>query len=249
MANTGRRILLDIGAHHGESLTYALDPLCSFDLVFSFEPSPACWGALSRFRDPRLRIQRFGLARDTKTVPLYGSGNVGASLFSEKEGQGRTYDLVQVHSVEGWFKNNTVASDDVWVKINCEGSELEIVEQLVQPSIAPRISHVILTPDLLKVPSLAHEHERLLELLQGAPFRFTIRDERHTSRQFIEWLRSARTSNFSFAHVVFLLGRHQPKFFVWRQRFAELGPSKLTVLCFGLFGRTAWKERFRKALS
>ena len=248
MSNTNRRILLDIGAHHGESLTYALDPIYSFDLIFSFEPSPACWDALGRFRDPRLRIERFGLAKESKVVPLYGSGEVGASLFPDKVGQGNTYDLVRVESVESWFRSNTVPTDDVWVKINCEGSELEIVEELVRPWIAQRISNVILTPDLLKVTSLAHEHERLLELLQGAPFRFSIRDERHTSRQFLGWLKSARTSIFNFAHLLFLFGRHQPKYFVWRQRFAELAPAKLTDLCFGLLGRAAWKARLRRLI-
>ena len=238
------KVLLDIGAHHGESLAYALNPRFGFDRIFTFEPSPSCWPELSKFRDPRLSIQRIGLSSQQGTLPLYGGGSVGASLFPDKEGVDRSIvELVAIESLSTWFARWISKSDEVFVKINCEGGELEIIQALLDPAVAEQIGGLFFTPDLLKVVSLKNRFEELMEELAGAPFPIVMRNERHTSRQFISWLKSTGTNHSIIPRALFALGFRQPKYFVFRLKASELLPQRLVRPLFSMLGRTAWHIR------
>lgn len=243
----GRKIFLDIGSHHGESLAYALDPIFAFDQIFAFEPSSSCWKQLEKFSDPRLSIQRFGLAAKSGEAVLYSSGSVGASLFPDKESRSRLEsEVVELVGTFEWVCSQTMPTDRVYVKINCEGGELEIIKEILRPEIAPRIAGLIFTPDLLKVESLRGKYGELQQLLTTAPFPWVERIERHTSRQFIEWLSRSGTTRAIVPRLAFLLGFRQPRYFVFRLKANELLPTRFTKPLFSIFGRTAWRRRLER---
>jgi len=249
MSEAPRKVLFDVGAHFGESLCYALDPRYEFDLIFAFEPSPRCWDHLEKFRDPRLRICRFGLGPATEDRPLFGSGQIGASLFPDKAGiDASIVEQVQIKRVSEWMLSEIKATDQVYVKINCEGSELEILRELSRDDVRGRIMSVILTPDLLKVESLRNNLNQLHEVMSQSSFPCVLRDERHTSKQFEMWLKSTGEKGFGLKSLKFLAGFGQPWYFVLRQRLAEGLPPWMSRILFSAFGRKAWKRRLRRVL-
>lgn len=70
MIEKNDKIFLDVGSHNGETINAALDPKYGFNRVICFEPAEQCWAKLSRFHDPRVIIQKFGLWNKTDNVPL-----------------------------------------------------------------------------------------------------------------------------------------------------------------------------------
>ena len=120
------RIFLDVGAHDGETLDVALDPKWGFDRIDSFEPASTRLKTLRKFRHKRLAIHDFGLSSQTKNTTLYGAGLLGGSIYSEKnylDAKATSYkEEIKLQSASEWFIKNTSASDEIFLKLNCEGS-------------------------------------------------------------------------------------------------------------------------------
>jgi hypothetical protein len=68
------RVLLDVGAHVGETVEAVLDPKYRFDRIVCFEPVASCREALRRFEDPRIGIMPFGLGNRTCERQIFGQG-------------------------------------------------------------------------------------------------------------------------------------------------------------------------------
>ena len=62
------KILVDVGAHNGETLRVALDPKWGFDRIYSIEPSSACQATLNGFRDRRLVIEQIALSNRSELL-------------------------------------------------------------------------------------------------------------------------------------------------------------------------------------
>jgi hypothetical protein len=162
------KLFLDVGAHDGSSLNAVRDPKYGFDRIYCFEPARSCWPVLEAFTDNRVTVCRFGLWNTTREHPLYDAGSHGASIFADKfKGQPRG-EVAQFVRATDWFRDNLTGGDEIYMKLNCEGAECDIAEDLLDSGELPRVRSVMIDPDVRKIPSQAHREQELGERLRGA---------------------------------------------------------------------------------
>ena len=152
------KIFIDVGAHFGECVLKALQPKYDFDLVLAYEPSLVAVKRLSRISDKRLEVKQFGLGEREETLELYGAGYLGASLYSDKEKliKPNLVERVQIKDASEELKPLLIRENKVWLKINCEGGEIAIINQLDHKGLLPHFAGIYVDWDARKVPSLRH---------------------------------------------------------------------------------------------
>lgn len=150
-----QRLFLDIGAHNGETLEEAVKLHWHFDKIVCFEPASSCWPMIERLADGRVGLERFGLWDRDASLELHDPGAIGASLSIEKA-LTETVEVCEVRDAADWFAQNVCAADRVYVKINVEGAECDIVERLIDTGEISKIDHLMLHFDVRKIPSQAH---------------------------------------------------------------------------------------------
>ena len=190
------KVFLDVGAHEGSSLHAVRDPKFAFDRIVCFEPASPCWPALESVADPRVEICRFGLWNQTTERPLYEPGSRGASLFADKFKVVPSGELCRLVRATAWFRDSLGAGDEIFMKLNCEGAEADIVEDLLDSGELARVRSVMIDPDVRKVPSLVHREAELRARLQAAGLENCFLEEQvmigETHRARIQnWLRIA----------------------------------------------------------
>lgn len=190
------RVFLDVGAHVGESLRPALDPRYRFDRIVCFEPVQACWAALEGLADHRVEICRFGLWKEEAHRSIQGAGSLGASVHAEGSSGGRT-EIVELRQASGWFRDELAEDDLVFLKLNCEGSECDILDDLLRSGEIRKVDSALVDFDVRKVTGLAHREREVRERLDAAGYSGLLRlKEEHkgpTHTATIDnWLREAR---------------------------------------------------------
>ena len=161
------KVFLDVGAHEGETLHAVRDPKYAFDRIYCFEPAISCWPALES-ADERVTVCRFGLWDRTAEHALYDAGSLGASMFADKFRSKPTSHVARFVRATDWFRENLDAQDEIFLKLNCEGAEVDIVEDLLDSGELGRVRSVMVDPDIRKVPSLAHREQELRERLAAS---------------------------------------------------------------------------------
>lgn len=150
------KIFLDVGAHIGQTLKIALENKYHFDKIYCFEPVPECCNQLKRFGDKRITVCEFGLWDKNKTGTLYSPQTRGASLFKDKfRGQVKSRKVRLVKASE-WFKQNLKDDDQIYLKLNCEGAEIPILNDLITFQECKKIKVLMVDFDIRKIPSQKH---------------------------------------------------------------------------------------------
>jgi FkbM family methyltransferase len=163
------RVFLDVGAHVGETLKPALDSRYQFDRIVCFEPVQSCCAILEKLADWRVEICRFGLWNETSRRPIYGAGAIGATLFGNPEQSGQA-EFVDLRKASDWFQEHMSDDDEVYLKLNCEGSECDILDDLLDSEEIGKVTSILVDFDVRKVPSLAHREPEVRERLEGAGY-------------------------------------------------------------------------------
>jgi FkbM family methyltransferase len=162
------KIFLDVGAHEGSSLHAVRDPKYGFDRIYCFEPAPGCWPTLEAVRDERVTVCRFGLWDRTCEHALYDPGSRGASLFEDKFRSTPAAEPARFVRATDWFRDQLAADDEIYLKLNCEGAECDIVEDLLDSGELEHVRSVMIDPDVRKIPSLAHREQLLRDRLMAS---------------------------------------------------------------------------------
>jgi FkbM family methyltransferase len=218
------KVFLDVGAHTGESLHAVRDPKYGFERIYCFEPASSCWPALEAVRDHRVTVCRFGLWDKTCAQPLYDAGSIGASLFADKFELRPSNELVRFVRATEWFGENLGEGDEIYLKLNCEGAEFDIVEDLLDSGEFAQVRSAMIDPDVRKIPSRAHRERELRARLaaDGATNYFLEEDVMvgATHRERIQnWLRiagaergswSARARQLAYVILEAVRGRREP---------------------------------------
>lgn len=192
------KVFLDVGAHLGETLAVAIQPRWGFDRIYCFEPAPPCWSHLKQVRDSRIEICRFGLFDHDGSFELYNSGSLGASLSAEKDGSS-SWTQCQFRDAAKWFEENLNDGDRVFVKINVEGAEYEIVRRLFEAGALQRVSHLLIHFDVRKVPSRAHLEPEMRAMLDAARVDWVLAERMifgsvsRGTRNWLEWSQLSAT--------------------------------------------------------
>jgi len=190
------KVFLDVGAHEGWTLHAVRDPKYAFDRIYCFEPASSCWPALESVHDPRVVVCRHGLWNRTEERELFDAGSRGASLFEDKFRRETGAETCRLVRATDWFREHLDDADEVFLKLNCEGAEADIVEDLLDSGELARVRSVMIDPDVRKIPSQAHREAELRERLRASGLtNYVMEDEvmvGATHRERIQnWLRVA----------------------------------------------------------
>jgi FkbM family methyltransferase len=168
-------VMLDVGARNGESLgEFVRWP---FDVIHAFEPMPAQFANIVRdHTDPRIEAHNFGLSDVTALRSVYGSDERGeASVFQAK------VDIHDDTSTECQFVKASEffaeldPLDTIYMKLNCEGSEIAILNDLIGSGQIERVAAFRVEFDISRVPGHELEADLLLERLDAIGYdRYTI---------------------------------------------------------------------------
>jgi FkbM family methyltransferase len=169
------RILLDVGARNGESLGEFVK--WPFDAIHAFEPMHAQYdNACAATDDPRVTVHNDGLSNETGTMTMYGSDDRGeASVYASKvdiHDQATTVcDFVRASEFFARFP----AWTDIYMKLNCEGSEIAILHDLIDSGQLDRVKAFRVEFDISRCVGFEDEADRLLERLDEIGYdRYTI---------------------------------------------------------------------------
>lgn len=178
------RIFIDVGAHYGETLSVALDPKWGFERVFCIEPSALCQPMLRGFRDKRVVVQPFALSNRNGDAVLHGAGLLGGSLYADKTQIAKAVEKVRdetipLVSASEWFARNIPSDALVYLKMNCEGGEADILEDLLDSGLIKRVASMYIDFDIRKVPSQAHRQAGIERRLGEAGISYTQVDRAH----------------------------------------------------------------------
>lgn len=217
------RIFLDVGGHYGETLEVALEPRWGFERVVSFEPSSAALRVLRGYRDPRLTIVAAGLSGRSGPQALYGAGLLGGSVYAEKDGSGGFVETIELVRASDWIREHTAADDELFLKLNCEGSEADILDDLLDSDVLSRLCSVYVDFDIRKIPTQAHRQADIERRLRDAVIEFVTHEQLGTGgRTAVKaWLEDANPATAPAGNRLrFALKLHRPPY-IWASRIAE----------------------------
>lgn len=153
------RIFLDIGGYKGHSSLAALDPIFGFDRVFCFEPVTALASQIRNIADRRLIVVEAALSDFDGVSTIHHAGTLAGSLSADAPSyleEGGTCS-VQVVSAASFLRGIIADGDFVRAKFNCEGSEVDIIDNLLkhwtQAKIAQVLRCALIDFDANKIPS------------------------------------------------------------------------------------------------
>lgn len=151
------RVFLDVGAHIGQTLAAA--KRWNFDRIVCFEPATQHLPALEALADERTSIRSFGLLDRTVDLPLYNVGGQGASLWKRPE-RSKASEMCSFVRASDWL-NDQVPGCEVWMKLNVEGAELDILTDLMDTGAIRRINYLLVMWDARKIPEIAPRMEEV----------------------------------------------------------------------------------------
>lgn len=182
------RVFLDVGAYTGDVTRLVLHGNYGFDRVYAFEPQLALCETIRGIVDPRLTVCPFGLWDRTGTFPFYvvlDSKRTGGSVYADKI-QPRASQVLSAEFVSAseWFRAHLRDDETVILKMNCEGAECAILDDLFQSGEARKLHGVAVAFDVRKVPSEAHREAATRERLAQVPgLRVYVLEERECYRK------------------------------------------------------------------
>ncbi len=175
----GMKIFLDVGSNQGQTISYIMEPthrfdrlFCKYDFekIYCFEPVPALRKSLaSKFCDPRITIWDAGLWRETSERPIYSPGTQSGSIFADKINVDPADNtMCKFVRASDWFRDHVAETDEVYVKLNCEGSEVDIIEDLLDSNEYRKITSLGVSFDVRKIPSQSHREQEIKTRLQDS---------------------------------------------------------------------------------
>ena len=158
------------------------------------QPAPVSrW--LERFKDPRLSVQQIALADRNGTATMYGAGLLGGSLLAEKRQIASKVEKVineevRLQRATEWFEENVPPSAAVYLKMNCEGGEVAILNDLLDSGMIDRVTSMYVDFDIRKVEGRAGEQEEIERRLKERGVHYVSRAvfDADPKGKFRQWL-------------------------------------------------------------
>ncbi|MBS3741978.1 MAG: FkbM family methyltransferase [Candidatus Cloacimonetes bacterium] len=163
------KVFIDIGAHIGETLQEVRKPEYGFDKIYAFEPVIGnCGFIIDNFHDSRICILPYGLLNKTAELKVYNPGSDGATIFKNKKGvvENKLETVCQFIKASLWFKEDVNADDENIVKINAEGSEVAIINDLLSNDEYDKIDKIFIDFDVRKIPEMKHLEKKTIKKLE-----------------------------------------------------------------------------------
>lgn len=147
-------IFVDCGANVGQTLEEVTKPTYAWDSLLAFEPDPVAHKIL-RHIYPEVTTYAVGLSDHTGVSTLYGdNANIGASIYSTKT----DIDPSIHQQVPVWEASSVIGPlTDVVLKLNCEGAEIPILNNLLDTGAIDRCINIMVDFDIRRCAG--HEDE------------------------------------------------------------------------------------------
>lgn len=162
------KTFLDVGAHMGQTLAAVMSS--DFDRIVCFEPAPACWPVLRGLADSRVSVERFGLWNRTCDAPLFQPGTMGAGLWKKDRATVDETQVCKFVRASDWMACTVGAFEQVFLKLNCEGAECDILDDLLDSGQFANVSFVMIDFDVRKIASMKHRQAEVMERLAAYTF-------------------------------------------------------------------------------
>ncbi len=171
------RIFVDIGANEGQSLEEAIKGRWGFDRFVAFEPMPTAFKALAiRFAED-VECYNFGLLDRSGQSDVYGTNELlEASVWSAKSDvDADVVTSCRFVAASEFFSQFIPADETVIVKMNCEGAEPLILDDLIDSGEIWKVTNVMIDFDIRRVVGEEHrEHDVLGRLVEIGFNRFSL---------------------------------------------------------------------------
>lgn len=145
-----RRVFLDVGGHTGESVTAALDRRWGFDRIWTFEPTRRCVEVLERIADDRLTVVPAGWWSEDTEMVIHDPGTLHASIDAAASRAGEV-ERCSFLDAARWMSENIDPDDVVWLKLNIEGAEVEVLDRLLTSGEIDKVRHLVVHFDIEKL--------------------------------------------------------------------------------------------------
>lgn len=156
------KIFLDVGAHTGETIKVALESKYRFDRLYAFEPILKNCKVIRTFKDERIILCKYGLWNENCIMRIYNPGSMGASVYNNKWGRVTTSSqFAKFVRASDWFYKNLEIDDEIYLKLNCEGAEIAILDDLIVSGQYEKINVAMIDFDICKFPSKKHLAEEM----------------------------------------------------------------------------------------
>jgi len=167
------KIFLDVGAHEGQSLLALFDPKYGFDKIFAFEPVKQLHPILNKLTTGRKNVTLldYGLWNKNAEEKIYSPGTLAGSMYpAHHDVDKNAFEICRFVSASEWFKANIKEGDEVYVKLNCEGAEADILLDLLNSKEIFKIKNVMIDFDINKVTGKEDSERLVLDGFKKAGF-------------------------------------------------------------------------------
>jgi FkbM family methyltransferase len=152
-------ILLDVGAHFGQTAVIAIDPKWGFKEIHAFEPSKMAFERLKCIKSEILICHNFGLFSDNTELELLNAGEIGASVYKRNSKSQQKKELIKLRRASDWLSENIDWESEIYLKLNCEGSEVDILQDLIDSGLISKFKSIYIDFDIRKIPGQEHRRQ------------------------------------------------------------------------------------------
>lgn len=205
----GNRVFVDVGARAGGTAQAVFNSPYTFDRVISVEPDPEMIAKLqgkfaSRLSEDSFAVAPYAISTSRGQMTLYGSNTGGgASLVAGKVSKKERADGVSVNTISwGDFLDlYDLHGSELYVKMNCEGGEIDIVKSMIEHDRG-QIRSMVIDFDIIKSAGGGWKKWASVSALRRAGIPFLLSEKifvKGAARPRIEnWLGGLR----EFAHPI-----------------------------------------------
>jgi FkbM family methyltransferase len=172
------KTIIDVGACVGEFVDYCLKQ-CDNVIIYGFEPLKTNYQYLiNKYRDSEnIRIYNYAISDFDGSSKLYKKknlqgeydfiGNDGSSLIKAKKNVSRfRYDEVKVKRLKTFIHDENLETIDI-VKIDAEGSEYDIMNEIIQSDLLNQIDKIFFEDHSRKVKNLIRKRNKFVQEVRG----------------------------------------------------------------------------------
>ncbi|MFA4890700.1 MAG: FkbM family methyltransferase [Candidatus Paceibacterota bacterium] len=165
------RIFLDVGAYTGDTAKAVLSSKHYFDKIYCFEPQIELCEMIREINNSKITVCEYGLWNKTCGSRLYWTNRKnGATIYKNKfikkaDSEIKSLDGKFVKASD-WFRDNLKYDDYVVMKINCEGAECDILDDLFESGEYKKLNALMVDFDVRKIPTETHREQEIREKLK-----------------------------------------------------------------------------------
>jgi len=164
-----RKIFLDVGAANGNSIKFFRENHKESDQfeIYSFEPFPKNIEELEQFK-PKVTVIPAAVWSFDGEIPMYTGKPKSGSMYADKiTGKVSLENKIMVPCIDlaKFIMENFKKEDEIWIKMNIEGSEYEVVPHLHKHGLIDWFDSIYIRWHATKIPSLVAVHDEIAKLV------------------------------------------------------------------------------------